>query len=345
MSTATARASEGIAALLPGFALAGAVAAGAFALRALPVPAIATISPLMLAILLGMAVRNTLGTPDAAHPGLAACLRRPLRFGIVLLGLQLTLAQVLEVGGAGLLILVVAVAGTYLFTLAAGRVLGVDPKLTQLIGVGTSICGASAVIAANTVVRDRDGGVPYALAVVTLYGTIAMFAYPLLMQAFGLTPHAYGLWVGASVHEVAQVVAAGFAGGQDAGAFGTITKLTRVLLLAPMVLLLGWYAARAARAAGGDEVHARPPTPWFVFGFLAMVGVASTGVVTPDVRPTIVLTTQAILAFALAAVGLETDFRRIAARGWRALLLGALATLFIASLSLGLVLLLGENAA
>src|SRR5512139_2356352 len=115
MSTATARAPEGLTALLPGFALAGAVAVGAFALKWLPIPMIATISPLMLAILLGMAVRNTIGTPDSAHPGLAACLRRPLRFGIVLLGLQLTLAQVLEVGGAGLLILVVAVAGTYAF--------------------------------------------------------------------------------------------------------------------------------------------------------------------------------------------------------------------------------------
>lgn len=344
MNAAATPAREGLSALLPGFLLAGAVAAGAFALRWLPVPAIATISPLMLAILLGMIVRNTIGTPDSAHPGLAACLRRPLRFGIVLLGLQLTLAQVLEVGGIGLLILIAAVAGTYLFTVAVGRALGVDAKLAQLIGVGTSICGASAVIAANTVVRDRDGGVPYALAVVTLYGTIAMFSYPVLMHAFGLTPHAYGLWVGASVHEVAQVVAAGFAGGEDAGAFGTITKLTRVLLLAPMVLLLGWHAARVARAAGGDEIHARPPTPWFVFGFLAMVGVASTGVVPAEARPGIVLTTQAILAFALAAVGLETDFRRIAARGWRALLLGGLATLFIAALSLALVVLAGENA-
>jgi uncharacterized integral membrane protein (TIGR00698 family) len=343
MNATASPAPAGLQALLPGFALAAAVAAGAFGLRWLPIPGLSTISPLMLAILLGMAVRNTLGTPDSAHPGLAACLRRPLRFGIVLLGLQLTLAQVLDVGGLGLAVLAFSVAGTYFFTVAAGRALGVDPKLAQLIGVGTAICGASAVIAANTVVRDRDGGVPYALAVVTLYGTIAMFSYPLLMHVVGLTPHAYGLWVGASVHEVAQVVAAGFAGGQDAGAFGTITKLTRVLFLAPVVLLLGWYATRVARATGTGEVHGRPPTPWFVFGFLAMVGVASTGVVTTDVRPAIVLTTQAILAFSLAAVGLETDFRRIAARGWRALLLGALATLFIGGTSLALVLLLGEN--
>lgn len=330
----------GTAALLPGFALAGVVAGGAFALRQLEW--FAAISPLMLAILLGMAVRNVVGTPDAAHPGLAACLRRPLRFGIVLLGLQLTLAQVLEVGAVGLLILVLSTAGTFAFTVALGRVLGVDGKLAQLVGVGTSICGASAIIAANTVVRDRDGGVPYALAVVTLYGTVAMLAYPLLLQLVGLTPHGYGLWVGASVHEVAQVVAAGFAGGEDAGAFATISKLTRVLLLAPMVLLLGWWAVRVAHSAG--EVHAHPPTPWFVFGFLGMVLLASTGVVPPAAKPSISLATQAILAFALAAVGLETDFRRIAARGWRPLLLGGAATLFIAATSLALVFAFGENA-
>lgn len=331
----------GVQALLPGFALAAVVAAAAFGVRWLALPGIATISPLLLAIVLGMVLRNTVGTPASAHPGLEACMRAPLRAGIVLLGLQLTFAQVLAVGGLGLAILVASVAGTYFFTVAVGRWLGVDPKQAQLIGIGTSICGASAIIAANTVVRDRDGGVPYALAVVTLYGTVAMFAYPVLMHAFALTPHAYGLWVGASVHEVAQVVAAGFAGGPEAGAFSTIAKLTRVLLLAPAVLLLGWHAARACDAGAPRE---RPPTPWFVFGFLAMVGVASAGLVPADVRPTVALATQAILAFALAAVGLETDFRRIAARGWRGLLLGALATLFIAGASLALVLLLGENA-
>jgi uncharacterized integral membrane protein (TIGR00698 family) len=289
-----------------------------------------------------MAVRNVVGTPDAAHPGLAACLRRPLRFGIVLLGLQLTLAQVLEVGTIGLLILVLSTAGTFAFTVALGRVLRVDPKLAQLVGVGTSICGASAIIAANTVVRDRDGGVPYALAVVTLYGTIAMLSYPLLLQLLQLTPHAYGLWVGASVHEVAQVVAAGFAGGSDAGAFATISKLTRVLLLAPMVLLLGWWAVRVAHSSG--EVQAHPPAPWFVFGFLGMVLLASTGLVPPTAKPPVALATQALLAFALAAVGLETDFRRIAARGWRPMLLGGAATVFIAGVSLALVYALGENA-
>jgi uncharacterized integral membrane protein (TIGR00698 family) len=322
---------------LTGAALAAIVAAAAFALQRLP--ALASVSPVMLAILLGMAVRNLLGTPAAAHAGLAACLRWPLRAGIVLLGLRLTLAQVAAVGIVGLAILVTAVAATFAFTLAAGRLLHVDRRLAQLIGAGTAICGASAIIAANTVVRDRDGGVPYALAVVTLYGTVAMLTYPLALHALGLTPRAYGLWVGASVHEVAQVVAAGFAGGQDAGEFSTIAKLTRVLLLAPMVLLQG---AAARRVEHGALPTARPPAPWFVFGFLGMVVLASAGAVPDSARGPIALVTQALLALALAAVGLETDFRHIAARGWRALLLGGLASAFICALTLTLVLLSGR---
>ena len=326
-------------ALLPGIALAAAVTAVAFALRQLPV--LAAVSPLLLAILVGMLVRNLFGTPSRADAGLAACLRRPLRLGIVLLGLQLTLLQVLSVRASGLAILVFAVGGTYLFTVAAGRLLGVDAGLAKLIGAGTAICGASAIVAANTVVRDRDGGVPYALAVVTLYGTIAMFSYPLALQALGLSAHGYGLWVGASVHEVAQVVAAGFAGGQEAGHFATVAKLTRVLMLAPMVLLIGAGLRRSAGAAARPT--ARPPVPWFVFGFLAMVAIASTGLVPAPARAPLALATQVILAIALAAVGLETDLRRIAARGWRPLLLGGLATAFIAACTLALVLVAGGS--
>jgi uncharacterized integral membrane protein (TIGR00698 family) len=321
-----------------GVALSIGVASAAFAIRGMRVPGVSTVSPLMVAIAIGMLIRNLLGVPASATPGLAACLRSPLRVAIALLGLQLTLAEILEIGVAGLMILTTAVAATYLFTMAVGRALRVDRGLSQLIAAGTSICGASAVIAANTVVRDRHGAVPYALAVVTLYGTAAMFSYPLLLRVLNLSPQAYGLWVGASMHEVAQVVAAGFAGGQDAGEFGLIAKLTRVLFLAPVILLLGWASRRGSRAHG-DGADTRPPVPWFIFGFLALAAVASSGVVAAPLKSTASLVTQSLMAISLAAVGLETDFRTIAARGWRALLLGGLASLFVSTLTLALIVL------
>lgn len=326
---------------LPGLALAATVAAAAFGLKALQLPLIAAVSPLMLAILLGMAVRNLLGRPERARAGIALCLRAPLRTGIVLLGLQVTLAEILGIGIAGLLILAFALLGTYLFTLWLGARLGVPQGLATLIAAGTGVCGASAIVAANTVVRDDDEAVAYALATVTLFGTIAMFSYPVLATMLPLSERGYGLWTGASVHEVAQVVAAGFARGQVTGEFATVAKLARVLMLAPLVIGMGLWAQRRLAAANGQSgpVQGRAPMPWFVFGFLGMVVLAGTGWIPAELRSVANLGTQMLLALALAAVGLETDVRKLIAQGWQPLALGALATLFIASTTLVLALL------
>jgi uncharacterized integral membrane protein (TIGR00698 family) len=324
------------AALAPGLAAAGAVAAAAFAARSLSLPGLQLMSPLLLAIVIGMTFGNVFGVAAAARPGLAFSLRAPLRLGIALLGLQITFAQIAGIGLAGLAILAFAVLGTFVVVVRAGRLLGVDPKLARLIAAGTSICGASAIIAANTVVRDRDEGVAYSLATVTLYGTVSMFVYPLVGALLALDDHAYGLWVGASVHEVAQVVAAAFAHGQVSGEFGTIAKLARVLMLAPMVIGLGLMLARSE--AGAGRAAAAVPMPWFVLGFLAMVVVASTGLAADGLRHGVALAAQALLALALAAVGLETNLRRVVAQGWRPLLLGGIGTLFFGGATLALAL-------
>lgn len=286
----------------------------------------------MWAVLIGMLLRNTIGRPESARPGLALCLRAPLRAGIVLLGLQITLGDIFGIGVVGLLILATALAATFLFTRALGERLGVSSGLAALIAAGTSVCGASAIVAANTVVGEDDESVAYALATVTLFGTIAMFLYPILGSLLPLGDAAYGIWIGGSVHEVAQVVAAGFAHGDPSGEAATVAKLARVLMLAPLVLLMGQAARR-------NDRHAKVPVPWFVFGFLAMVLIDSTGLVEASWRTAANLTTQALLALALAAVGLETDLRKLIAQGWRPLALGALATVFIGAGTLAAALL------
>ncbi len=326
----------GFAALAPGLVAAGAVAAAAFAVRSLALPGLQLMSPLLLAIVIGMTLGNVFGVAGIARPGLAFSLRAPLRLGIALLGLQITFTQIAGIGVAGLSIIAFAVIATFTVVVRAGAMLGVDPKLARLIAAGTSICGASAIIAANTVVRDRDEGVAYSLATVTLFGTISMFVYPLLGALLPLDELAYGLWVGASVHEVAQVVAAAFAHGQVSGEFGTIAKLARVLMLAPMVIGLGYLLAR--RDALPGRPAAAVPMPWFILGFLAMVLLASTGLAGDGLRRAVALTAQVLLALALAAVGLETNLRRVVAQGWRPLLLGGIGTLFIGASTLALAL-------
>jgi uncharacterized integral membrane protein (TIGR00698 family) len=317
------------------------VAAAAYAIRQLP--GMATFSPMILAIVIGIAFHNLLGTPAWAKQGVTFSMRRLLRIAITLLGLQLTIAQVIEVGGRGIGIIAATLVATFAFTVWMGRLLGVDCKLAQLIAAGTSICGASAVIATNTVTNAHDEDVAYAVACVTVFGSVAMFAYPLLPGLLHLDPHAFGLWSGASIHEIAQVVAASFQDGQKAGEFGTIAKLSRVMLLAPMVIALGLMANRTAdnanpRAAANS---ARPPMPWFVLGFVALVGINSVISIPAQAKVWIVLVTTFLLSGALAAMGLETDIRKLTAKGFRPALLGALAFLFIASFSLGLIKLIG----
>ncbi|TSJ64185.1 YeiH family putative sulfate export transporter [Starkeya sp. 3C] len=319
----------------PGIALTAAIAGAAYGLR--QIPFVGVLSPMILAIMIGIGFHNLIGTPVRAREGVVFAMRRVLRAAIVLLGLQLTAAQVAEVGASGLAVIALTLAATFLFTTWLGRLMGVERGLAELIAAGTSICGASAVIATNTVTRAPDEDVAYAVACVTVFGSVAMFLYPLLPQVLDLAPHAYGLWAGASIHEIAQVVAAAYQDGPAAGDFGTVAKLSRVMLLAPVVIVLGLMATRRAARRGHGAGRARPPMPWFVLGFLGMVAVNSVMTMPAELKSVIVLVTTFLLSMALAAMGLETDIGKLRAKGMRPFLLGFAAFLFIAAFSLMLV--------
>jgi uncharacterized integral membrane protein (TIGR00698 family) len=324
---------EAVIAALPGLGLTGAIALGAFALR--QIPGVAMFSPMILATVTGMAIHNVFGTPAICRPGVIFSLKRVLRLGIILLGFQLMLSQVVAVGVAGVAIILATLAATFLFTKALGRVMGVDPKLAELIGAGTSICGASAVIATNTVTEGSDADVAYAVASVTVFGSLAMLLYPLLPGILHLSPRDFGLWSGASIHEIAQVVAASFQDGPAAGQFGTVAKLTRVMMLAPLVIGLGLVAAR--KAASSASPRKAPPMPWFVLGFIAVMLLNSVIAVGPQEKAQVVTLTNFLLSMALAAMGLETDFAKLKSEGLKPLALAACAWIFIASFSLVLV--------
>ena len=322
--------------VLPGLSLAGAIAATALVTH--HIPGMATFSPMILAIVIGMAFHNIVGTPSFAKPGIAFSLRRLLRFAVMLLGFQLTLTVIAEVGARGLLIVAITVIATFTFTVWMGRNLRVDRRLSQLIAAGTSI-GASAILATNTITDAPDEDVAYAIACITFFGSIAVFAYPLLQGLLRLDSQTYGLWSGASIHEFAQVVAASFQVNQHAGEVAMMVKLARVMLLAPMVFALSVKARLSANCASTKS--ATPPLPWFVLGFIALVGLNSVVTISPDARKLIVTLTTFLLSVALAAMGLETDISRLYAKGLRPALLGAVAFMFIATLCLMLIKLPG----
>lgn len=325
-------------AVAPGLALVAAT--GGIGLAARGLIGGGVVSAPIAAILSGMAVRAVIGRPDWAAPGVAFAMRRLLRIAVALLGLQLTAAGIASIGVAGVGILAATLAATFAFTVWLGRRLGVEAGLAELIAAGTAVCGASAVAAVNAVTGARHEDVTYAIACVTIFGTLSMLLYPLLAGPLGLDSHGFGLWAGASIHEVAQVVAAAFQAGPDAGELGTVAKLTRVMMLAPLVSTLILLAARR-RPEAGRSLPLTGLVPMFVVAFIVLALVNSTGVVPSALRHGAAELTTVLLTAALAAMGLETAPRRLAAKGMRPLALAAAAWVFIAGFSLALIEVVG----
>lgn len=314
-------------AILPGLALSAGLAVISVVLcRWIGVQAL---NPVVVALVFGIAVRQGLGLSATLRPGVSFSVRPVLRAAIVLLGLQVTPVQLLSIGTGALMLAVAAVALTMPFTIWLGGRLGVQPALSQLIGAGTGICGASAVVATNEVAGGDKEDVAYALAVVTLFGTVALILYPIVGLALGFDPRVFGLWTGSSIHEVVQAVGAAAAGGAQAAEIGTITKLARVVLLAPAILALGYWMRR-----GAGPTTTKAPVPWFAFGFLALVAIGGTGLVPADA---VWLSRQVVplmMATAVAALGLGIELSALKRRGMRPLALGGLATAFIGVLGL-----------
>jgi uncharacterized integral membrane protein (TIGR00698 family) len=316
-----------------GLALAGAVAGTGMAAAWLPWARDLGLSALTLAIIFGIIAGNTFFPIVAPHTelGVDFSKNKLLRAGIVLYGFRITFGQIAEVGWAGLVIDVVMIALTYTFAIQLGtRVFKLDRETSVLIGTGSSICGAAAVLAAEPVVRAQAHTVSVAVATVVVFGTLGMFVYPLLYPYLGLSPQSYGVFAGSTIHEVAQVVAAGRAVSEAAAGTAVIEKMLRVMMLAPFLLLL----SRTHRH--GDEPHGaggaapalhrrRVMVPWFAVLFIVACGVNSAGVLPPEVTKVLINVDTLLLAMAMAALGLRTHARALREAGIRPLMLaGAL---------------------
>lgn len=326
------------AARLPGLLLCLGLGGAAVWLR--EASGLALFNPIVLALAAGLALRAAMGERPALAPGVAFATRPLLRLAIVLLGLQITLDEVLALGPAVLAVAVGVVAVAVPAALWFGRWCGVNRSLALLLGVGTGICGASAIVAAAQVVRARAEEVTAALAVITLWGTAGLLLLPALGTGLGLDARSQGLWAGAALQEVVQAVGAAAAAGPVAAEAGTVMKLARVMLLAPVLLLLGgWLAARGTEAAGA---RAAVPVPWFALGFAAMAALASTGLLPAVLPEASRRLTPLLLATSIAGLGLATPPALLRRTGWGPLVLGGLLGLLVSGLALlGLLLVQG----
>jgi uncharacterized integral membrane protein (TIGR00698 family) len=328
---AAARRTGWVAAHAPGLAVCALGTAAALLANRL-VPAL---SALTVAVVLGVLAASLL--PAATGPGLRWATRRFLRVGVVLLGLQLGVDAVAGLGGATVLAVVGTVLVAFGGTLLLGRLLGVSRGLALMVATGFSICGASAIAAMGSVSRADDEDVATGVTLVTLYGSAAIALVPLLGSGLGLAPEELGRWAGLGVHEVAQVVAAASPAGAAAVAVAVVVKLTRVLLLAPMVAGVSLVERRRHEDGG-----ARPPlVPLFVVGFLAMIALRSTGAVPVGVLDGAKVLTTVLFAAALFALGTAVRLGELLRTGRRGLLLGACSTVLVGGVGLAAVALTG----
>jgi uncharacterized integral membrane protein (TIGR00698 family) len=300
---------------------------------------------LVIALALGILLGNSgLYTP-ALRTGIAGGTKRFLRTGVVLLGLQLALPDILALGPGLILLIVACVMLSFYGTLWVGRRLGLSRAGSLLMAAGFSICGASAVAGMQGIVDADDDEVASAVAMVTLYGTLMIVALPLLNAGIGLDAARFGVWSGLAVHEVAQVVAVASTAGTVALASATVVKLGRVLMLAPLAALAGLGERRRAGRTtdSGATVGASPANraagrtplvPLFVIGFLAMVMLRSIGVLPDPVLDVGRTLTTVLLAAGMFGLGASIDVRKLVRTGGRFAVVGAASTAFLAVLSL-----------
>jgi uncharacterized integral membrane protein (TIGR00698 family) len=293
-----------------------------------------SLNPLLISVLMGIGWRQAAGPLNLTQPGVKFAMKRILRLAVILLGLRLSLAEVMAVGPVGLIIVATSTVSTFYFTCWLGNKLKIGRRLTQLIAAGTAICGASAVVATNAVVDGSEEDMAYAISTITGFGTLAMLTYPVISNLLALTPEAFGIWSGASVHEVAQVIATAFQAGPVSGKIATVTKLSRVLLIIPIMLSLGWQSRRSMNSPNATKsLH----TPWFVvlFGLLTLIN--SFGIVSETIRASILHLNQLLLCMALAAMGLETNLNQLLKIGTKPLYLAGIAWIFLAVVSLSMI--------
>ena len=315
-----------------GLAIPLAVAVAAIALG----HAVALVSPLLIALVIGAVIGNSRFGDHAVLRGQARTTKLLLRIGVVLLGLRLPLQDLVHVGVRGVVVIAVTVVATFSLTCLVGARLGLDRGLVSLIASGFSICGASAIAAVETGIRRRDEDVALAIAMVTIFGTAMIVALPLLATAFALTDLQLGVWAGASIHEVAQVVAAASTAGAAAVAIATTIKLGRVSLLAfAFIASRRWDRLRVEPASSDGTT---PLVPWFVLGFVIAAAVRTTGVLGVGVLDVADVATTLLLASAMFGLGMMMKVAALFPVPWRVFALAGASTAIAASVSLSLTL-------
>jgi uncharacterized integral membrane protein (TIGR00698 family) len=316
----------------PGLLAAIAIAAVArLATTVLP----SVVSEVTIAILIGLVVGRLPAVRSAAlEPGLKLASERLLRLGIVLLGAKLSVQQIAGIGLPAAAIIAVTMAAALTIVLVLSRLAAVDGRLAVLLAVGAAVCGNSAVVATAPVISARSRDVAYAVATVTLFGTLAVFVYPLIGHTAHFGDAVFGLWAGIAINDTSQVVAASAAYSPGAFEVATVVKLIRNALMAPLLLAIAWIWHRRTGVSGDTRAGLRRAVPLFVLGFIALSGLRSAGVIDAGLASSLEVVSRALILVALSAVGLSVRVEELRAVGPKPLLIGLGSALVIGTVTI-----------
>jgi len=301
----------------------------------------------VIGIVLGIAVRNLLSPGARYTPGIAFAGKKVLQWSIIALGFGLSLSQVAKTGLESLSVTLVTMTVAFLAAWLLGRWLGVHDKLKILIGVGTAICGGSAIAAVTPIIRPDDHDTAFAISTIFLFNLVAVLLFPLLGHLMHLSDLGFGLWAGTAINDTSSVVAAGYSFSKTAGDYATIVKLTRATLIIPVCLVLAFVvAAREKRkhALAGSVGHFSLASifPWFILWFLVASALRTAGLIPAAIQPAIHTLAEFLIIVALTAIGLSANLRKMAASGARPILLGLGVWVAVAVSSLLVQLVIGQ---
>ncbi|MCA0244063.1 MAG: putative sulfate exporter family transporter [Proteobacteria bacterium] len=300
---------------------------------------------LLFALLLGLAM-NFLGEQGPCRPGIEFCAKTVLRIGVALLGLRITLAQAAALGWGPLLLVLICVAATIALSMVAARRLGFQSLFGLLTGGAVAICGASAALALAAALPahpQKERATLFTVIGVSALSTFAMVAYPMVVKGLGLDARAAGIFLGATIHDVAQVVGAGYSLSTETGDAATLVKLLRVAMLLPVIVLAAALTRRrlAAEGAAGAGGQRPPLLPGFAVGFAVLVAINSTGIVPAALQTLGNETSRWCLVAAMAGIGMKTQLKELATVGFKPVALMIGETVFLAALALALMRWLG----
>lgn len=312
--------------LIPGVLLCIVVVIAAFAVNSvLPVDLFGLA---LLSLLLGMALNPVIAKYEALAPGIDWTSKWILRTGIILTGVTLSISQVFQAGKYALLLMVFTLSTAFGMGYLCRKVFKINWKLSSLLSVSTAICGGTAVATVGPVIKARDTEIAYALFATFIFDLLTVILFPWFGKLVGLSDTGYGLWVGTSVNDTSSVIAAGYAFSDAAGSLATIVKLTRTLFIVPIVLVFSWiYTKKELQKSGGEgrvKVKISKIFPWFILGFLMVVGIRSTGILSPNTVTTVATAAKLFLAAALGAIGMKTSFQEVAGVGVKPMVAGVL---------------------